>query len=78
MNDIKVVYDAVRNDVDNALFSVYRFNGTRCAFYSEDGVTVLTRTKDCPGIDWIAKTTWSKYDFDEKTEKAIRELSNAK
>ena len=23
-------------------------------------------------IDWIVKTTWSKYDFDESTEEIIR------
>lgn len=79
MMERHIMDDDVQSYVDNALFSVSQFKDTRRVFYSEDGVTVLTRTKDYPGIDWIAKTTWSKYDFDEITEKAIKEaLRNGK
>jgi SPP1 gp7 family putative phage head morphogenesis protein len=65
--------DDVQSYVDNALFSVTQFKGTRRVFYSKEGVTVLTRTKDYPNVEWIAKTTWSKYDFDEYTERMIKE-----
>ena len=71
--------DEVQSYVDNALFSVTQFKGTRRVFYSKEGVTVLTRTNDYNGVDWIAKTTWNKTDFDETTEKAIKEaLQNGK
>ncbi|MCR5635882.1 MAG: phage head morphogenesis protein [Clostridiales bacterium] len=65
--------DNVQNYIDNALFSVKQYKGTRRVFYSKEGVTVLTYTQDYDGIDWIAKTTWSKYDFEETVEKAIQE-----
>lgn len=65
--------DEVQSYVDNALFSVSQFKGTRRVFYSKEGVTVLTQTKDYEGVEWIAKTTWNKTDFDENTEKMIKE-----
>ena len=65
--------DDVQSYVDNAIFSVSQFNGTRRVFYSKGGVTVLTKTNDYGDVEWIAKTTWSKNDFDEHTEKLIEE-----
>ena len=73
MKERQITDDDVQKFVDTALFSVEQFKGTRCAFYSADGVTVLTKTKDYENIEWIVKTTWNKYDFDEKTEELLRE-----
>ena len=71
--------DEIQSYVNNALFSITQFKGTRRVFYSEEGVTVLTQTKDYDGIEWIAKTAWKKDDFDENTEKMIKEaLRNGK
>ena len=71
--------DEVQSYVDNALFSISQFKGTRRAFYSKEGVTVLTQTKDYEGVEWIVKTTWNKTDFDEDVEKMIKEaLRNGK
>lgn len=78
MTERHITDDMVQSYVDNALFSVTQFGGARRVFYSSEGVTVLTKTEDYPGVDWIAKTTWSKYDFDEMTESIVKEaLKNA-
>lgn len=74
MKERQITDDDVQNFVDTALFSVDQFKGTRRVFYSLDGVTVLTKSDAYKNVEWIAKTTWSKYDFDEKTEKLIREV----
>ena len=34
-------------------------------------MTVLTKTNDYPGIEWIAKTVWGKPDFDDSTLKIL-------
>ena len=68
--------DGIQSYVDTALFSSTQFNGTRRVFYSSNGVTVLTRTKDYDGIEWIVKTAWDKTDFDEVMEAAIKEVLN--
>lgn len=65
--------DEVQSYVDNAIFSVSMFKGTRRTFYSKEGVTVLTQTKDYDGVEWIVKTTWNKSDFDEDVDKMIKE-----
>lgn len=59
--------------VDTAIFSLSHYNDTRLAYYSLDGVTDLTKTSDYDGIEWIAKTAWSKADFDEITDKILKE-----
>lgn len=74
MKERQITDDDVQNFVDTALFSVDQFKGTRRVFYSPDGVTVLTKSDAYENVEWIAKTTWNKYDFDEKTEKLIREV----
>ena len=73
MMERHITDDEVQSYVDNAIFSVSQFKGTRRVFYSKDGVTVLTKTSDYGGVEWIAKTTWNKTDFDEHTEKLIKE-----
>ena len=61
--------DDVQKFIDNALFMENQWSGTRRVYYSEKGITVLTKTEDYPGIEWIAKTTWNESDFDDRTLK---------
>jgi len=74
MAERHITSDDIQSYVDEALFSVTQFKGTRRVFYSVEGVAVLTQTHDYEGIDWIAKTAWDKTDFDETVEKAIKEV----
>ena len=79
MMERHITDDDVQSYIDNALFSVSQFNGTRRAFYSKDGVTVLVKTEDYDGVEWIVKTTWDKSDFDESVDIMIKEaLRNGK
>lgn len=73
MLERNITDDQVQEYVDTALFSVLHYNDTRLAYYSEKGVTVLTKTQDYDDIEWIAKTVWSNNDFDEKTDMIIKE-----
>lgn len=41
--------------------------GKRQAFYSKDGVCVITKTDE----GWIYKTAWKKEDFDSNTERIL-------
>ena len=63
----------VQKYVDIAIFSLSHYNDTRLAYYSTEGVTVLIKTSDYDGIEWITKTAWSKADFDETTDKILKE-----
>lgn len=72
MLERNVTDDQVQTFVDDAILCVSQFKDTRLVFYSKEGVTVLTRTTDYDGVDWIAKTTWSKHDYDENTDEIIR------
>lgn len=63
-----ITADDVQKNIDNALIAFEQWNGTRMAFYSENGVTVVAKHGD----GWIVKTAWGKNDFDEQTEQIIR------
>lgn len=63
--------DEVRGFVNDAKICVSQFGGTRLVYYSDNGVTVLTKSADYEPLQWIAKTTWGKADFDENTERII-------
>lgn len=73
MQERQITDDMVQSYVDNAVFCASQFKGTRLVYYSDEGVTVLTRTSAYEGVEWIAKTAWSKHDFDENTEKILKE-----
>lgn len=73
MKERKITDDQVQEYVDSALFALSHYSDTRLAYYSQRGVTVLTRTSDYDGIEWITKTTWSRNDFDETTDLIIKE-----
>ena len=73
MLERNITDDQVQKYVDTAIFSLSHYNDTRLAYYSTDGVTVLTKTSDYDGIEWITKTSWSKADFDETTDIILKE-----
>lgn len=73
MLERNITDDQVQSYVDTAIFSLMHYNDTRLAYYSREGVTVLTKTLDYDGIEWITKTTWSKADFDETTDRILKE-----
>ena len=76
MLERNITDDQIQSYVDNAELCVSQFKGTRLVYYSKEGVTVLTRTNDYEGVEWIAKTTWSKQDFDENTERILEVVLN--
>ena len=63
--------DEVQGYVDNAILTISQRKGERIVYYADNGVTDNTKTSHYDGIDWIAKTTWSKYDFDENALKIL-------
>lgn len=71
MSERNITDDQVQEYVDTALFAVLHYNDTRLAYYSVQGVTVLTKTEDYGDTEWIVKTVWSKSDFDENTDKIL-------
>ncbi len=71
-----ITSDDVQSYVDTALLCVSQFNGQRLLYISENGATVLTKTSQYPGIEWIAKTVWSKNDFSERFEMLVERLKN--
>ena len=73
MLERNITDDQIQEYMDSALFAVLHYNDTRLAYYSIKGVTVLTRTEDYSDVDWIVKTTWSKNDFDENTDRILKE-----
>lgn len=73
MLERNITDDQVQKYVDTSIFSLLHYKDTRLAYYSTEGVTVLTKTSDYDGIEWITKTAWSKSDFDETTDKILEE-----
>lgn len=71
MSERNITDDQVQEYVNTALFAVLHYNDTRLAYYSTQGVTVLTKTEDYGDTEWIVKTVWSKSDFDENTDKIL-------
>lgn len=76
MKERNISSEQVQSYVDSAVFCVSQFKGTRLVYYSDKGVTVLTKTNDYDDTEWIVKTVWSKYDFDETTDKILKEARN--
>lgn len=68
MRERNITDDMVRSYVDEAVIMFSQWKGTRRAYYSLNGITVVTQLND----DWIAKTVWSKVDFDEATEFVLK------
>lgn len=64
--------DNARSYMDNAKAMLVQWGGQRQRFMSEEGMCVITKS----GEEWIYKTVWSKYDFDEEAEKIMEVLKN--
>lgn len=64
--------DNVRSYMSNAKAMFVQWSGARQRFVSEEGMCVITKS----GEEWIYKTVWSKYDFDEEAEKIMEVLKN--
>ena len=52
MAERNITDDQVQWNIDHANLCISQFNGTRLVYYSDEGVTVLTKTGDYDGIDW--------------------------
>ena len=49
-----------------------QWGGQRQLFVSDEGMCLVTKQ----GEEWIYKTVWSKYDFDEDSEKIMEVLKS--
>ena len=63
----KITDDEIRSYMKNADIMLNQWGGKRQAFYSKDGVCVITKTDE----GWIYKTAWKKEDFDSNTERIL-------
>lgn len=72
MKERNITDDQVQRNIDNAVICISQYNETRLLYYSTEGATVLTKTNDYDDIEWIAKTTWLKNDFDENSEIIVK------
>ena len=59
--------DNVKSYMNNAKVMFVQWKGERQVFYSNAGVSVITKKDD----GWLFKTTWDKTDFDESTQKIL-------
>jgi len=59
--------DDVRSFMTNSKCMFTQWGGSRQAFYSDAGVSVITKSGD----SWIFKTAWTKADYDEDTIKIL-------
>lgn len=64
--------DNARLIMKNAKAMFVQWGGQRQRFISNDGMCVITKS----GNEWIYKTVWSKYDFDEEAEKIMEVLKD--
>ena len=65
--------DDVRTYMEDAKAMFVQWGGRRQLFGSGEGMCLVTSHGD----DWIYKTVWSKYDFDEDSEKILEVLKHA-
>lgn len=67
MMERHITDDELRGYVQNAEYMFSQWGGKRLAFFTDQGVSVLSKTGD----GWIFKTAWKKADFDEETIKIL-------
>lgn len=67
MTERQITDDDLRAFMNDSKVMFAQWNGQRQAFYSSTGVVVIAKTPD----GWIFKTSFSKPDFDEETEKIL-------
>ena len=72
MMERNITDDDVRAYMKNAKAMFVQWSGQRQRFISDEGMCVITKSGD----KWIYKTVWSKYDFDEESEKILEVLKN--
>lgn len=65
--------DDVRTYMEDAKAMFVQWGGRRQLFVSGEGMCLVT----LQGDEWIYKTVWSKYDFDEDSEKILEVLKHA-
>lgn len=64
--------DNVREYMRSAKAMFVQWGGKRQLFVSDEGMVLITRE----GEEWIYKTVWSKYDYDEESEKIMEVLKD--
>lgn len=64
--------DDVREYMRSAKAMFVQWGGKRQLFVSAEGMVLITRQ----GEEWIYKTVWSKYDYDEESEKIMEVLKD--
>lgn len=72
MLERNITDDNVRAYMKNAKAMFVQWGGARQRFMSEKGMCVITKTDD----EWIYKTVWSRYEFDEEAEKIMEVLKS--
>lgn len=72
MMERNITDDDVRAYMKNAKVMFSQWGGQRQRFISNEGMCVITKSED----KWIYKTVWSKYDFDEESEKIMEVLKS--
>jgi len=72
MLERNITDDDVRAYMKNAKAMFVQWGGQRQRFLSDEGMCVITKSGD----EWIYKTVWTKYDFDEEAEKIMEVLKS--
>ena len=67
MKERNITDDEVRSYKDNAKVMFSQWGGQRRVYYSDMGVSVITKNSE----QWVFKTVWRKEDFDNTTEKIL-------
>ena len=72
MLERNITDDDVRAYMKNAKVMLSQWGGQRQCFISDEGMCVIAKSGD----KWIYKTVWSKYDFDEESERIMEVLKS--
>ena len=72
MLERNITDDDVRSYMKNSKAMFVQWGGQRQLFVSDEGMCLVTKQ----GEEWIYKTVWSKYDFDEDSEKIMEVLKS--
>ncbi|EOS33894.1 hypothetical protein C808_05364 [Lachnospiraceae bacterium M18-1] len=72
MFERNITDDDVRSYMQNAKAMFLQWGGQRQLFVSDNGMCLVLKQND----EWIYKTAWSKYEFDEDSEKIVEVLKN--
>ena len=72
MLERNITDDDVRSYMRNAKAMFVQWGGKRQLFVSDEGMVLITKQ----GEEWIYKTVWSKYDYDEDSEKIMEVLKD--